>query len=74
MRKSELKHLLNIKINMKALSYLLERRKSKGGNIKNEKLEMSTYLLPNSYNMSIDVKKLMWSIRNMMVDIRGNFS
>ena len=73
MSKNKLKSILNTKILLKAKEYLYERRGSKGSEILYEYLEMSNYLAPNDSGLSIDDKKLMWSIRNRMVNIPSNF-
>ena len=52
----------------------MNMRGRKGKEIQYEKLCMSEYLLPNSHGLSIEDKKLMYSIRNRMLrNIPNNF-
>lgn len=56
----------------KSFEYLIQSRKSKGSEINYTKLEMSSYLMPNS-KLSISSKKMMFAIRNRMINISENF-
>ena len=57
-----------------ALKYLIEKRKSKGKEIKYPEMAMAEYLLPTNKILSIDQKQNLFSIRNRMIDIPANFS
>ena len=72
--KYKLKKILKEKIETKAFQYLQNMRGSKGKEIMYNKLSMSEYLLPNSYGLNIEEKKLMYNIRNRMLkNIHYNF-
>ena len=73
MKKSQLKSLLKQKISKKALEYLLSKRGSKGCEISYSNIQMANYLCPNESRLSISDKKEIFSIRNRMVNIFGNF-
>ena len=72
-KKSKLKQILNENISKKAFEYLQSKRGTKGNKIKYSKLEMSSYLLPNDYNLTIEDKRQMFSIKNNMINIFSNF-
>ena len=74
MRKNQFQNILKRATNEKALEYLLERRGSKGKEIKYLSLKMSEYLLPQkNENLSITEKQYIFAIRNRMIDIEFNF-
>ena len=73
MKKTQLKSILKKKIYEKFLSYLLERRGTKGGEISYSKLEMSNYLMPSEYKLSNNDKKQIFSIRNKMINLHSHF-
>ena len=73
LKKSKLKYILRNKINEKALQYLLNKRGSKGSEIKYKNLQMSLYLSPNEYNLKHSEKEEIFAIRNKMINIFGNF-
>ena len=52
---------------------MIEKRKTKGKEIEYEKLEMAEYLTPIKRKMTIENKRIMFSVRNRMVDIKSNF-
>ena len=60
-------------IETKALQYLLEKRKSKGSKINYNKLEMKTYLSSDNNLLSIADKKLIFNVRNRMINFKRNF-
>ena len=64
---------IKLQIQQHALQYLLEKRKTKGKEIEYQKLEMAEYLTPINRKMSIEEKRMMFSVRNQMVDIKSNF-
>ena len=57
-----------------ALIYLTNKQGIKGHEIKYSDLQMSDYLLPNSQDMTINVKRKIFAMRNMMTNIPANFS
>ena len=74
MRKNRFQNILKRSTNEKALEYLLERRGTKGKEIKYLRLKMSEYLLPQkNENLSITEKQYIFAIRNRMIDIEFNF-
>ena len=56
----------------KALEYLISKRGKKGQDIKYKSLKMAEYLLPNE-QLSIEDKRNIFEIRNMMTNIPSNF-
>ena len=60
-------------IRKNALKYLLEKRKTKGKEIQNQNLKMAEYLTPLNRKMTIENKRIMFSVRNRMVNIKSNF-
>ena len=66
--------LLKGKIRNIALEYLLDKRGSKGSEIKYSYLEMADYLLPFNNNLSIEEKCELFAIKNRMINIPNNFS
>ena len=64
---------IKLQIQQHALQYLLGKRKTKGREIEYQQLEMAEYLTPINRKMSIEEKRMMFSIRNQMVDIKSNF-
>ena len=73
MNKKHLKVILTRKIYEKSLQYLKDLRQSKGKQIKYEKLKMAEYLMPYDFNLSIEDKRQMFSLKNRMVNIHENF-
>ena len=74
MRKNQFRNILKQYSHDKALEYLLERRGTKGKEIKYPRLKMSEYLLPQkNENLSIADKQYIFAIRNRMIDIEFNF-
>ena len=67
------KNELKKKISETALKYLLEKKGSKGKEIKYACLEMAEYLLPYNDKLNIEEKQRMYATRNRMVDIPQNF-
>ena len=57
MRKDKLIHMLNKAVMKCAFEYLLNLRKSKGGEIIYKQLELAKYLQPNNSGLSISEKK-----------------
>ena len=51
------------------MKYLLEKKDSKGKEIKYSCLEMAEYLLPYNDELNFEEKQRMYATRNMMVDI-----
>ena len=64
---------IKLQIQQHALKYLLEQRKIKGKEIEYQKLEMADYLTPLNRKMNIENNRMMFSVRNRMVDIKSNF-
>ena len=60
-------------IKVKALQYLVGKRRSKGQEIKYTEIKMAEYLMPNFENLSIDDKRKIFEIRNRMLPIPDNF-
>ena len=73
MSKQRLKQILNIKIKLKSKEYLESKRGSKGREIIYPNLEMAHYLLPNDNGLTVENKKMLFSIRNRMLQIPYNF-
>lgn len=71
--KNRFNKILNERIKEASLSYLTGKQNTKGGDIIYTKIEMSEYLSPLS-NLSIDDKRRLFAVRNMMIDIPANFS
>ena len=69
------KNLLKKKVKCAALSYLTDKQRNKGGDIKYPELQMAEYLLPNNSGLSIEDKCRIFEMRNKMVaNIPDNFS
>ena len=66
--------MLKESIKNKAFQYLLDKRGSKGMQIKYLFLKMAEYLVPNNVKLSISAQRYMFAIRNRMVQIKNNFS
>ena len=49
-------------IRKNALKYLLEKRKTKGKEIQNQNLKMAEYLTPLNRKMTIENKRIMFSV------------
>ena len=73
MKKNHFKRMLKESIENKALQYLLDKRGSKGIQIKYSSLKMAEYLLPNHEKLSISEQRYIFAIRNRMVHIENNF-
>ena len=73
MKKNQFKSLINEKIRISAFKYLLDKRGSKGKEIKYTDIEMSEYLCPNDNSLTIEEKQNMFSVRNRMSNIPSNF-
>ena len=71
--KNRFNKILNERIRAASLTYLTGKQNIKGGDINYAKIEMSEYLSPLS-DLSIDDKRRLFAVRNMMVDIPANFS
>ena len=74
MTQSKFKGRIKSQILKKSLEYLMEKRKSKGKEIKYQKLEMAEYLQPINSKLDIENKRKMFAIRNRMVNIKSNFN
>ena len=70
---NKFKDILEKSIDKRALEYLLEKRGSKGEEIKYSCIKMAEYLLPNEDGLSISDQRYIFSIRNRMVPISENF-
>ena len=70
---SKFKDILEKSINKKALEYLLQKRGSKGSEMKYSCIKMAEYLRPNEEGLSISDQRYIFSIRNRMVPISENF-
>ena len=57
----------------RAFEYLINKKKSKGKEIKYSELKMAEYLLPGYENITIEEQRNIFSIRNRMVEIHHNF-
>ena len=73
MKKNHFKRMLKESIENKARQYLLDKRGSKGIQIKYSSLKMAEYLLPNHEKLSISEQRYIFAIRNRMVHIENNF-
>ena len=73
MSKSKFSKLLKQRITELAFKYLTGKQRSKGKEIKYEKLHMSEYLQPNEQGLSIEDQRYLFAVRNRMVDIPANF-
>ena len=72
MKEAKFRKLLKEKIRIRALEYLTEKTKSKGKEIKNEKLHMADYLLPFSKNLTMIEKQEVFAMRTKMTNIPSN--
>ena len=61
--------ILQESIRAKALQYLLEKRGSKGSEIRYSSLKIAEYLSPNYENLSIEDQRYIFAIRNRMIRI-----
>ena len=73
MKKTEFKQMLKLSIEKKALQYLLEKRGSKGFNIKYSRMKMAEYLSPNYEKISLSEQRYIFALRNRMIKIENNF-
>ena len=71
--KYKYKGLVKKKCKEKALEYLISKRRKKGQDIEYKSLKMAEYLLPNE-QLSIEEKRNIFEIRNMMTNIPSNFT
>ena len=69
---NKFKDILGKSINKRGL-YLLQKRGSKGNEIKYSCIKMAEYLLPNDEELSISDQRYIFSIINRMVPILENF-
>lgn len=74
MSKTKFTRLLKSRIEVNALKYLKNKRKSKGKEIEYTELEMAEYLQPTNDKLSIEEKQSLFAIRNRMFEISSNFS
>ena len=70
---NQFRNLLDKSINIKALEYLLQKRGSKGIEMKYPCIKMAEYLLPHNEGLSISDQRYIFSIRNRMIQISENF-
>merc|ERR1712115_561508 len=73
MKKTQFRKLNKNSIKEKALLYLMEKRGSKGSQIRYSSLKMQEYLLPDEEKLSILDKQYIFAMRNRMVEIEDNF-
>ena len=73
MSKGQFKNIVKKRISESAFIYLTQKQRKKGKEIKYLGLEMSNYLLPSSYGLSIDEKRKIFAMRNRMINIPANF-
>ena len=66
-------NILKSRINENALSYLTNKQKTKGQEIKYKEMQMAEYLLPINSTLSIIQKQKMFALRNKMFEISENF-
>jgi hypothetical protein len=71
--KTQFNKILKESIQSKALKYLINKRGSKGQEIRYLELKMAEYLMPNFENLSIDDRRNIFEIRNRMLLIPANF-
>jgi hypothetical protein len=69
----QFKKMLKEKVRQAALQYLTDKRGSKGAEINYQELQMADYLQPIA-DLSIDVKRKIFEVRNKMTRIPANFS
>ena len=74
MSKTKFTRLLKSRIEVNALKYLKNKRKSKGKEIEYTEPKMAEYLQPTNDKLSIDEKQRLFSIRNRIFEISSNFS
>ena len=67
MKKAQFRKLIENSIKEKALLYLMEKRGSKGSQIRYSSLKMQEYLLPDEGKLSILDKQFIFAMRNRMV-------
>ena len=71
---SKVKNIVRQKSKESALRYLMKGRGRKGKEIEYTKIEMAEYLQPMNKELTIENRRKIFEIRNMMVDIPSNFS
>ena len=74
MPENKFKNIVRQKSKECAFRYLLKGRGRKGKEIQYKKIEMAEYLLPMNKELTIENRRRIFEIRNMMVDIPSNFS
>ena len=74
MPKQRSKNILKQQILKEAFEYLVRKKGTKGKEIEYKELKMAEYLLPNNIVLSIENQRIIFAIRNMMVNIPANFS
>ena len=73
MTKNNLENILKERIRKLAFHYLIEKQGSKGSDIEYHDFIMQDYLLPNDMGLTIDEQRILFLIRNKMVNIPANF-
>ena len=74
MPENTFKNIVRQKSKESALRYLMKGRGRKGKEIEYTKIEMAEYLQPMNKELTIENRRKIFEIRNMMVDIPSNFS
>ena len=74
MTKKQFNIILKESISKRAFEYLIAKRGIKGQEIHYSELKMADYLQPGYENLTITEQRSIFSIRNRMIDIPGNFS
>ena len=65
--------ILKYRINENALSYLTNKQKTKGQEMKYTEMQMAEYLSPINSKLTIIQKQTMFALRNKMFEISENF-
>ena len=73
MSKIKFNKIIKLSIQKCALEYLLRKQGSKGKDILYSEIKMPEYLMPNEFNLTIEQKRYIFSMRNKMVPIENNF-
>ena len=74
MTEKKFKNIVRQKSKECAFRYLMKGRGRKGKEIEYDKIEMAEYLQPMNKELTIENRRRIFEIRNMMVDIPSNFS
>ena len=74
MTEQKFKNIVRQKSKECAFRYLMKGRGRKGKEIEYDKIEMAEYLQPMNKELTIENRRRIFEIRNMMVDIPSNFS